>query len=77
VQAGLESGGWCSYDLIAISKANPDIIVFEFDNPVADQLHLLLEAPHTSVTDVAITAGFTDACYFARIFRRAQKPDRI
>jgi YesN/AraC family two-component response regulator len=30
----------------------------------------MLEAPHPSVTHVAIAAGFTDASYFARIFRR-------
>ncbi len=30
----------------------------------------LLEAPHPSVTHVAIAAGFTDASYFARLFRR-------
>jgi len=30
----------------------------------------MLESPHESVTQVAITAGFTDASYFARIFRK-------
>jgi len=30
----------------------------------------MLEAPHPSVTHVALAAGFTDASYFARIFRR-------
>jgi AraC-like DNA-binding protein len=30
----------------------------------------MLEAPHASITSVAIAAGFTDASYFARIFRR-------
>ena len=30
----------------------------------------LLEAPHPSVIQVACAAGFTDASYFARIFRR-------
>ena len=30
----------------------------------------LLEAPNSSVTDVASAAGFTDPSYFARIFRR-------
>jgi YesN/AraC family two-component response regulator len=30
----------------------------------------MLKAPHPSVTHVATTAGFTDASYFARIFRR-------
>jgi YesN/AraC family two-component response regulator len=30
----------------------------------------MLESPHESVTAVAIAAGFTDASYFARIFRK-------
>jgi YesN/AraC family two-component response regulator len=30
----------------------------------------MLEAPHPSITSVAIAAGFTDASYFARMFRR-------
>lgn len=30
----------------------------------------MLEAPHASITSVAIAAGFTDASYFARMFRR-------
>jgi AraC-like DNA-binding protein len=30
----------------------------------------MLEAPHSSITSVAIAAGFTDASYFARMFRR-------
>lgn len=30
----------------------------------------MLEAPHPSITDIAISAGFTDASYFARMFRR-------
>jgi len=30
----------------------------------------MLKVPHPSVTHVATTAGFTDASYFARIFRR-------
>ncbi len=30
----------------------------------------MLEAPHPSITHIAISAGFTDASYFARMFRR-------
>ena len=35
------------------------------------------EAPHPSVTHVAITAGFTDASYFARMFRRHMRKSPI
>lgn len=37
----------------------------------------MLEAPHPSVTHVAIAAGFTDASYFARIFRRYMRKSPI
>jgi YesN/AraC family two-component response regulator len=37
----------------------------------------MLEAPHPSVTHVAITAGFTDASYFARMFRRRMRKSPI
>ena len=37
----------------------------------------MLEAPHPSVTDVAFAAGFTDASYFARIFRRHMRKSPI
>jgi YesN/AraC family two-component response regulator len=37
----------------------------------------MLEAPHPSVTHVAITAGFTDASYFARMFRRHMRKSPI
>jgi AraC-like DNA-binding protein len=37
----------------------------------------MLEAPHPSVTHVAITAGFTDASYFARMFRRYMRKSPI
>jgi transcriptional regulator GlxA family with amidase domain len=37
----------------------------------------MLEAPHPSVTQVAITAGFTDASYFARMFRRHMRKSPI
>ena len=37
----------------------------------------MLEAPHPSVTHVALAAGFTDASYFARIFRRHMRKSPI
>jgi len=37
----------------------------------------MLEAPHPSVTQIAITAGFTDASYFARMFRRHMRKSPI
>jgi YesN/AraC family two-component response regulator len=37
----------------------------------------MLQAPHPSVTHVAIAAGFTDASYFARIFRRYMRKSPI
>jgi YesN/AraC family two-component response regulator len=37
----------------------------------------MLEEPHPSVTHVAIAAGFTDASYFARIFRRHMRKTPI
>jgi transcriptional regulator GlxA family with amidase domain len=37
----------------------------------------MLEEPHPSVTHVAIAAGFTDASYFARIFRRRMRKTPI
>jgi len=37
----------------------------------------MLEEPHPSVTHVAISAGFTDASYFARIFRRYMRKTPI
>jgi len=37
----------------------------------------MLEAPHPSVTHVALAAGFTDASYFARIFRRRMRKSPI
>ena len=37
----------------------------------------MLEAPHRSVTHVAIAAGFTDASHFARIFRRHMRKSPI
>jgi AraC-like DNA-binding protein len=37
----------------------------------------MLEAPHPSVTHIAITAGFTDASYFARMFRRHMRKSPI
>jgi YesN/AraC family two-component response regulator len=37
----------------------------------------MLEAPHPSVTHVAIAAGFTDASYFARMFRKRMRKSPI
>jgi YesN/AraC family two-component response regulator len=37
----------------------------------------MLEAPHPSVTHVAIAAGFTDASYFARMFRKHMRKSPI
>jgi len=37
----------------------------------------MLEGPHPSVTHVALAAGFTDASYFARIFRRHMRRSPI
>jgi YesN/AraC family two-component response regulator len=37
----------------------------------------MLELPHESVTQVAIAAGFTDASYFARIFRKHMRKSPI
>ena len=37
----------------------------------------MLEGPNPSVTQVAITAGFTDASYFARMFRRHMRKSPI
>jgi len=37
----------------------------------------MLESPHESVTEVAIAAGFSDASYFARIFRKHMRKSPI
>jgi YesN/AraC family two-component response regulator len=37
----------------------------------------MLESPHESVTQVAIAAGFTDASYFARMFRKHMRKSPI
>jgi YesN/AraC family two-component response regulator len=66
--------------LTAISKANPDIIVFEFDNPVAEQLHLLQSVKrfHPSVPILMITSTHSEDlavwAFRARVWNYLVKP---
>jgi YesN/AraC family two-component response regulator len=66
--------------LTAISNANPDIIVFEFDNPVAEQLHLLqsVKRLHPSVPILMITSTHSEDlavwAFRARVWNYLVKP---
>jgi YesN/AraC family two-component response regulator len=66
--------------LTAISKTNPDIIVFEFDDPVAEQLHLLqsVKRLHPSVPILMITSTHSEDlavwAFRARVWNYLVKP---
>ena len=66
--------------LTAISNSNPDIIVFEFDNPVAEQLHLLqsVKRLHPSVPILMITSTHSEDlavwAFRARVWNYLVKP---
>ena len=66
--------------LTAISKANPDIIVFEFDNPVAEHLHLLqsVKRLHSRVPILMITSTHSEDlavwAFRARVWNYLVKP---
>ena len=70
----------CRHALTAIGKANPDIIVFEFDNPVAEQLHLLqsVKRLHPSVPILMITSTHSEDlavwAFRARVWNYLVKP---
>ena len=64
----------------AISKTNPDIIVFEFDNPVGEQLHLLqsVKRLYPSVPILMITSMHSEDlavwAFRARVWNYLVKP---
>lgn len=66
--------------LTAISKTNPDIIVFEFDEPVAEQLHLLqsVKRLHPRVPILMITSTHSEElavwAFRARVWNYLVKP---
>src|SRR5579859_2936399 len=66
--------------LTAVRNANPDIIVFEFDNPVAEHLHLLqsVKRLHPSVPILMITSTHSEDlavwAFRARVWNYLVKP---
>jgi YesN/AraC family two-component response regulator len=70
----------CRNALTAISKARPDIIVFEFDNPISEQLHLLqsVKRLHPSIPILMITSTHSEDlavwAFRARVWNYLVKP---
>jgi YesN/AraC family two-component response regulator len=70
----------CRNALTALSKAKPDIIVFEFDNPIAEQLHLLqsVKRLHPSIPILMITSTHSEDlavwAFRARVWNYLVKP---
>lgn len=70
----------CRHALAAVAKSNPDIIVFEFDDPIAEQLHLLqsVKRLHPSVPILMITSTHSEDlavwAFRARVWNYLVKP---